>query len=338
MVPHNSNTTSREMALVILAMIPGLGALGWIFGPGIWIHSLIMVPTAIIAEALFLWMRGRNPRYALQDLSAILTALLLAASLPPLLPWWMAVLGTALAITLAKQLYGGLGQNPFNPAMVGYVVLLVSFPREMTSWLPPSGIGGETISWSSAQQIIFGTGPATIDGITGATPLGGLKASLLQGFTLDESLQRVPAGILAGPGWEWINLAFLVGGAILLLTGTISWQIPVGVLAGLGGMALIFHAVDPASYATPLYHLLSGGIMLGAFFIATDPVTACTTPNGRLWFGLGVGVLDYIIRTWGGYPDAVAFSVLLMNSFAPLIDHFTQPTIYGGKEKAPANE
>jgi electron transport complex protein RnfD len=182
--------------------------------------------------------------------------------------------------------------------------------------------------------VIFGTGPTTVDTLTGATPLGGLKTGLIQGLTLQESLLKLPNGLLAGPGWEWINIAFLVGGLILLFTRTISWHIPLSVLGGLFLTALIFNLIDPNSYATPLYHLLSGGIMLGAFFIATDPVTASTTPMGRIWFGVGIGVLDYIIRTWGGYPDAVAFSVLLMNMFAPLIDHFTQPTIYGGNREA----
>lgn len=320
------------MGMVIFAMIPGLLALHWIFGPGIWLHIAIMVPAAIIGEAAILMMRGRDPRYALSDLSAILTALLLAAALPPLLPWWMSVLGTLFAVILAKQLYGGLGQNPFNPAMIGYAILVISFPKEMTSWLAPAGLEGATIGFSESAQIIFGLANApAIDMFTAATPLGELRSTLSQGITLQEAAQQLPSGLLAGPGWEWINIAFLIGGAVLMITRTISWQIPVGVLGGLFLMALIFNVADPDSYASPLYHLLSGGIMLGAFFIATDPVTACTTPNGRLWFGIGVGVLDYIIRTWGGYPDAVAFSVLIMNMFAPLIDHFTQPTIYGGK-------
>ena len=334
MVPHNSSSTTKEMATVIFAMLPGLFALGWIFGPGVWIHVAIVVPTAMVAEAAILLIRGRNPINELNDLSAILTALLLAASLPPLLPWWMTLLGTLFAIILAKQLYGGLGQNPFNPAMIGYVILLVSFPLEMTSWLPAAGIQGEPLSWTAASQVIFGTGPTTVDTLTGATPLGGLKTGLIQGLTLQESLLKLPNGLLAGPGWEWINIAFLVGGLILLFTRTISWHIPLSVLGGLFLTALIFNLIDPNSYATPLYHLLSGGIMLGAFFIATDPVTASTTPMGRIWFGVGIGVLDYIIRTWGGYSDAVAFSVLLMNMFAPLIDHFTQPTIYGGNREA----
>lgn len=335
MTPHNSNSTTREMGLVILALIPGALALGWIFGPGVWIHIAIAVPVAVAGEAAILLMRGRNPAHEIGDLSAILTAILLALSLPPLLPWWMVIIGTLFAIILAKQLYGGLGQNPFNPAMVGYVILLISFPKEMTSWLPPAGLEGATLTLSTAAEVIFGTAaPTLVDSLSGATPLGALKADLLQGLTLHESLQQIPGGILAGPGWELINLAFLLGGTILILTRTISWHIPLSVLAGLGGMALIFHAIDPDSYATPLYHLLSGGIMLGAFFIATDPVTASTTPAGRIWFGAGIGVLDYIIRTWGGYPDAVAFSVLLMNMFAPLIDHFTQPTIYGGARRA----
>ena len=332
MTPQLDHNTRREMGLVLFAMLPGLLALHWIFGPGIWLHIAVMVPAAILGEAAILLMRGRNPLYALGDLSAILTALLLAAALPPLLPWWMAVLGTLFAVILAKQLYGGLGQNPFNPAMVGYAILVISFPKEMTSWLAPAGLAGSTVSWGESAQIIFGLANApAIDVFTGATPLGELKSTLSQGVTLQEAAQQLPSGLLAGPGWEWINIAFLVGGLVLIATRTISWHIPVGVLSGLFLIALIFNIADPDSYATPLYHLLSGGIMLGAFFIATDPVTACTTPNGRIWFGVGVGVLDYIIRTWGGYPDAVAFSVLIMNMFAPLIDHFTQPTIYGGK-------
>ncbi len=337
MAPQRNHDTTREMGTVILAMVPGLLALHWIFGPGVWLHIAVMVPAAIIGEALILIMRGRNPLEALSDLSAILTALLLAAALPPLLPWWMAVLGTLFAVILAKQLYGGLGQNPFNPAMVGYAILVVSFPLEMTSWLPPSGLEGASIGWATTAQMIFGLeGTPTLDALTAATPLGAIKTTLGQGITLQEALQQIPNGLLAGPGWEWVNLAFLVGGIILMVTRTISWHIPLSVLAGLAMMAAIFHIVDPDSYASPLYHLLSGGIMLGAFFIATDPVTASTTPMGRIWFGAGIGILDYIIRTWGGYPDAVAFSVLLMNMFAPLIDHFTQPTIYGGKAEKEA--
>ncbi len=331
MVPHDSNTTSREMVRVIVAMVPGLGAMGWIFGPGVWIHALIMVPTAIVAEAAILKLRHRNPLPSLRDYSAVLTALLLAASLPPLLPWWLVMLGTAIAIILAKQLYGGLGQNPFNPAMVGYAILLISFPLEMTSWLPVPTI--DPPSWGTAWEAILEIAPLPPDAITNATPLGGVKSGLSQGLTLQQALQPLAPGVLAGAGWEWINLAFLLGGIALLLSGTITWQIPVGVVAGLALPALLFHALDPTLYAGPIYHLFSGGIMLGAFFIATDPVTASTTPHGRLWFGIGVGVLDYIIRTWGGYPDAIAFSVLLMNAFTPLIDHFTPTTIYGSRQR-----
>ncbi len=332
MIPQLDHNTSREMRIVIYAMAPGLLALHWIFGSGIWIHIALMVPAALAGEAAILLLRGRDPRDSLSDYSAILTALLLAAALPPLLPWWMALLGTLFAIILAKQLYGGLGQNPFNPAMVGYAILVISFPKEMTSWLAPVGLEGATIGFSESAQIIFNLANApALDSFSGATPLGELKSTLSLGVTLQEAAQQLPHGVLAGPGWEWINIAFLLGGLLLLAKGTIRWHIPAGVLGGLFAMALIFNIVDPGSYATPLYHLLSGGIMLGAFFIATDPVTACTTPKGRIWFGIGIGVLDYIIRTWGGYPDAVAFSVLIMNMFAPLIDHFTQPTIYGGR-------
>lgn len=318
------------MGMVILALLPGFFALTWIFGPGALVHAAIMVPAAILAESMILLIRGRSPASTISDLSSILTALLLAAALPPLLPWWMAIMGVLFAIILAKQLYGGLGQNPFNPAMVGYVILLISFPLEMTSWLPPSGIEGATMGLSQTVQIILGIGEhQPLDTLTGATPLDAMKTALDQGFTIRESQEMVPVGIMAGAGWEWVNLAFLAGGLLLLITGTISWQIPVSMLVALHLTAFFFNTVDPANFTTPLYHLLSGGIMLGAFFIATDPVTASTTPVGRIWFGAGIGVLVYIIRTWGGYPDAVAFSVLLMNMLAPLIDHFTRPAIYG---------
>ncbi len=330
MIPHNRSTTTREMGMVILALLPGFFALTWIFGPGALVHAAIMVPAAILAESMILLIRGRSPASTISDLSSILTALLLAAALPPLLPWWMAIMGVLFAIILAKQLYGGLGQNPFNPAMVGYVILLISFPLEMTSWLPPSGIEGATMGLSQTVQIILGIGEhQPLDTLTGATPLDAMKTALDQGFTIRESQEMVPVGIMAGAGWEWVNLAFLAGGLLLLITGTISWQIPVSMLVALHLTAFFFNTVDPANFTTPLYHLLSGGIMLGAFFIATDPVTASTTPVGRIWFGAGIGVLVYIIRTWGGYPDAVAFSVLLMNMLAPLIDHFTRPAIYG---------
>ncbi len=333
MVPHDPSTTAREMGMVILALIPGLLALTWIFGAGMLVHAVITVTTAVAVESLILALRGRSPMGGISDLSAVLTALLLAAALPPLLPWWMAVLGTLFAIILAKQLYGGLGQNPFNPAMVGYVILLISFPLEMTSWLPPSGLEGSTIGALQTVQIILGIGDLPpLDTLTGATPLDAMKTALDQGFTIRESWEKVPLGMMAGAGWEWVNLAFLAGGLILLATGTISWQIPVSMLVALHLTAFLFNTIDPANFTTPLYHLLSGGIMLGAFFIATDPVTASTTPMGRIWFGAGIGVLVYIIRTWGGYPDAVAFSVLLMNMFAPLIDHFTQPAVFGAQQ------
>jgi Na+-translocating ferredoxin:NAD+ oxidoreductase subunit D len=336
-IPHNRNTTSREMGMVILALLPGLVALSWIFGPGVWLHIAIMVPAALLAESAILLLRGRSPFTALKDLSALLTALLLAAALPPLLPWWMAVLGVLFAIILAKQLYGGLGQNPFNPAMVGYVILLISFPLEMTRWLPPTGLDGTTLSMGQSLQIILGNSDLlTLDALTSATPLDTMRTQISQGHTIQEGLLQLDSGLLAGAGWEWINLAFLAGGLLLLLRGTISWQIPLSMILALTLTALLFNIIDPAQFNTPLYHLLSGGIMLGAFFIATDPVTASTTPLGRIWFGAGIGVLVYIIRTWGGYPDAVAFSVLLMNMFAPLIDYFTQPSIYGAVKQKPS--
>jgi electron transport complex protein RnfD len=264
----------------------------------------------------------------LQDGSALLTGVLLALALPPLAPWWIPVVGSLFAIVIAKQLYGGLGYNPFNPAMAGYVVLLISFPRELSLW-PATG---HVLGLLDSLQLVFaGNLPdtLTLDAITMATPLDAVKTRLGLSETLTEIHDTAVFGSFAGAGWEWLNLWFLLGGLWLLQQKVIKWQIPAGMLAGLFLTALLFYAWNPDIYASPLFHLFSGAAMLGAFFIATDPVSASTTPRGRLYFGFGIGVLTYVIRTWGGYPDGVAFAVLLMNMAAPTIDYYTRPRVFG---------
>lgn len=332
--PHLSgpNHVSRLMRGVMLAALPGLILAWWFFGWGVVVNLVLAVSTCIGAEAAMLRIRRRPVRDTLGDGSAALTGLLLALALPPFAPWWIPVLGALFAIVIAKQLYGGLGYNPFNPAMVGYVVLLISFPREMTLWAPPLELAEarlslvQTLAWS-----LFGTLPAGtgIDAISMATPLDTIKTQLGLGLTLTEIQAGPRFGSLGGYGWEWVNLGFLLGGGWLLYRGTIQWQIPVGFLGGLFVMALLFYAADSDTYASPLFHLFSGAAMLGAFFIATDPVSASTTPRGRLVYGIGIGILVYIIRAWGGYPDGVAFAVLLMNMAVPTIDYYTQPRVYG---------
>ena len=265
-------------------------------------------------------------------------------ALPPLAPWWLPVLGSLFAIVIAKQLYGGLGYNPFNPAMVGFVVLLISFPREMSQWNAPTGLAqeghlslGQALAWS-----LYGVLPQGIDfdALTQATPLDHVKTALGQGRTLTEIRGEEWSGAFAGHGWEWVNLSFLLGGLYLLLRRIIAWQIPVGLLGALFVIALLFHAGDTDTAPAPLFHLFSGATMLGAFFIATDPVSASTTPRGRLLFGAGVGVIVYVIRSWGGYPDGIAFAVLLMNMAAPTIDYYTKPRVFGqgGKQERDRDE
>lgn len=326
------NSVSRIMLTVQVALIPGLAALVWQFGSGVLVQCLIALVAAALGEAAMLSLRRRPAVPALKDYSAALTAILLAVSLPPLAPWWLTAFGTLFAIIIGKHLYGGLGYNPFNPAMVGYAVLLISFPQHMTAWLPPRELSGAALGFADAWTAIFSrTLPSelTFDALAMATPLDTLKTQL----GLDRSLDEIQTGALfsgiGSRGWQWVNFGFLLGGLWLLKRGLIAWQIPVGFLSALFAMALIFFLIEPAVYPTPLFHCFSGATMLGSFFIATDPVTASTTPRGRLIYGASIGLLVFVIRSWGGYPDGVAFAVLLLNLAAPTIDHYTRPRVYG---------
>ncbi len=287
--------------------------------------------TALIAETLMLKLRNRPVKPFLSDGSAIVTALLLALALPTFSPWWLTVVGAAFALVVAKHLYGGLGYNPFNPAMVGYAMLLIAFPREMTLWLPAEVHNISILD--NLRYTFFELLPdgQTLDAVTAATPLDAVKTQLAQNITLSEVQQRNAElfGTLAGRGWEWVNLLFLLGGMLLVYKRIISWHIPLAMLATLFLLSGLFHLNDPDTFASPLFHLFSGATMLGAFFIATDPVTAATSNKGRIVYGIGIGFFLYIIRTWGGYPDAVAFAVLLMNMAVPTIDYYTRPRVFG---------
>ncbi len=331
---HGPNAVSKVMHQVSLALIPALIAYTWLFGWGVVLNVLIAATVALASEALVLKLRDHPVMATLADGSALVTALLLAIALPPLAPWWLTTLGVAFAIILAKQLYGGLGYNPFNPAMIGYVVLLISFPLEMTSWLAPGELREGALSFAGAVSYVFTgnlPGMTGLDSLTMATPLDTMKTQLGLELTLNEITASSVFGELGGTGWEVVNGLILLGGLFLLFRRIISWHVPVAMLSSLFLASGLFHLINPDHYAGPLFHLFSGGAMLGAFFIATDPVSGATSDKGRLWFGAGVGLLTFIIRTWGGYPDGVAFSVLLMNMAAPTIDYYTQPRVFGHK-------
>ena len=326
----------REIMLkVLLALIPAIAVYVWYFGPAILVSITLASITALATEAAMLKLRGRPLAPFLSDNSALLTAWLLALSIPPLAPWWLIVVGTMFAISISKHLYGGLGSNPFNPAMVGYAVLIISFPLQMTQWITPHGRGQLELSVMQQLQYIFaGQLPAatTLDAVTMATPLDTLKTQLNLGLPVHDIFNMPIYGHLAGHGSEMVALAFVLGGIYLLANRIITWHLPVAFLASLFITAGIFHLIDPARYVAPLFHWFSGAAMLGAFFILTDPVTSPTTIRGKLIFAAGAGFLTYIIRVFGGFPDGIAFAVLLMNICVPLIDLYTQPKAFGKKD------
>jgi electron transport complex protein RnfD len=331
------------MLRVSLAASLGVACQVYFFGYGVLIQLVLAIISALIGEALVLKLRKRPVMKTLGDYSAILTAVLLAISIPPLAPWWIIVTGTLFSIVIVKQLYGGLGFNIFNPAMAGYVLLLISFPVQMTSWIPVNDIALNSISLLDELSIIFTDFTLSglniealkfgLDGVSMATPLDTIKTDLSKGLTISESMQNAVFSNFAGLGWQWVNFAYLIGGVYLVKAKIINWHIPVSILASLTICAAIGYLVHPGISAGPSLHLFSGATMLAAFFIATDPVSASTTDKGRLIYGALIGLLIYIIRTYGGYPDAVAFSVLLLNLAVPLIDFYTQPKVYGAKER-----
>ncbi|MGR0278498.1 electron transport complex subunit RsxD [Marinomonas dokdonensis] len=333
--PHTQRAgqrTSWVMQMVILATLPGVLLQTWLFGWGTLMNIAVAGITALVCEAAILSVRRRNVSFFLKDYSALLTAVLLGIALPPTVPWWVTVTAVGFAIIFAKQLYGGLGNNPFNPAMVGYAIVLVSFPVPMSQWLGAADLvaAADSLSFSQSAQAIFSHLPA-IDAYTMATPLDGFKnKDVLDSQAAFASVPALQAASLNS--WMWVNLAYLLGGLWLLYIRVITWHTPAALLGALFVMAGFFYLLNPADAASPLFHLTTGAAMFGAFFIATDPVSSCTSNRGKLVYGAGIGILVYIIRAWGGYPDGIAFGVLLMNFAAPLIDYYTQPRTYGHKK------
>ena len=335
---HGGNSVSRTMFRVQMALLPATLYGFWLYGwPSVFL-CLLTILSCLGFEALSLKLMGsQRIKATLLDGSAVLTGWLLAMTLPPWAPWWVAVLGGFIAIVIGKQVFGGLGQNVFNPAMVARVALLVSFPLPLTLWVLPLPMGSAPTPDFVASLRIFLTSLPVPDAMTSATLLGHAKTELSRGIDLAQALGSAPAlswlGMRAGSFGESAALLILCGGLYLLITRVITWHAPLAVLAGVAIPAAIAHGVDPGRFLSAEAHLLSGALMLGAFFIATDYVTSPNTASGQIVFGLGIGFLTWVIRSFGGYPEGMAFAVLLMNALTPVIDRFAKPRILGRDRK-----
>ena len=293
----------------------------------------------MLTEQIIIKLRGRDS--TLNDNSAALTGLLLALTLPPQAPWWICVVGAVFAILVGKQVYGGLGYNMFNPALIARVFLLISFPVELTTWPAATGMFGESALGlaDSFGIILSGTHglPELVDAVTAATPLGQYKMEVGLGHSVQEALGgnygfsyiKGAGGLISGSIGETSAVLLAVGGIYLIRKNLITWHIPLTMLIGCLAPAAVFWFLSPEKYPDPIFHLITGGLVMAAFFMATDMVTSPVTPKGQIWFGLGCGLLTYIIRTWGGYPEGVSFAIVIMNTAVPLIDQYTQPTVYG---------
>jgi electron transport complex protein RnfD len=325
---HSGITVQGVMLRVAAALLPGLAAYVLNFGIGVVIQCLLAVTFAVATEYVMLKLRRRPVHLHLADGSVIVTALLLALCMSPLTPWWITLLAAVFAVGLAKHAFGGLGHNLFNPAMAGYAFVLLCFPAQMNLWPAAPAVAEPGISAAAYLGAIFLPG-TDVDAVSGATALGRMKSQLGLMEMVSEIRSEAIFGTLGGSGWEWVAAGYFIGGILLLVLGVIRWQIPAAMLAALFAVSAVFHIYDSDVYASPLFHLFAGATLLGAFFIATDPVTASTTPRGRILYGALIGVLAYLIRTWGAYPDGIAFAVLLGNATAPLIDHFTRPRVLG---------
>jgi electron transport complex protein RnfD len=331
---HAATNVQKTMVTVLLALVPATAFNLYLFGwPAILLFA-VTIGACVAAEAICVALTDRPVQPTLLDGSAVLTGWLLAMSLPPWAPWWTGVLGAVFAIPLAKQAFGGLGQNVFNPAMVARVGLLISFPVVMTAWVVPHPLfAAGSPGLAEAIQITFGTGVP--DGVSAASALGFVKTELTRGIPVSQSLPQVPdlmdmaLGLRAGSLGETSVLLVLAGGLFLMARRIISWHTPVGMLGALFVMGTLFHAVNPERFTDGVFHLVSGASVLGAFFIATDYVTSPVSKPGQLIFGIGCGLLTWVIRTFAGYPEGVAFAVLLMNALTPIIDQYTRPRRFG---------
>lgn len=312
---HNNETITSTMMKVLIALVPAYAVSLYFFGLGALIVSLTAVASCVLFEYLIqrYLLKGKTSIF---DLSAVLTGLLLAFNLPSNLPIWMIIIGSLVAIGIGKMSFGGLGNNPFNPALVGRVFLLISFPVEMTSWPRPMS------NWT-----IFSS---YIDAETAATPLAMLKGH----FGELPTTMNLFLGNMGGSLGEISAVALLLGGLYLIIRKVISWHIPVSVLGTVAIFTAILHAVNPELYASADIHLLTGGLMLGAIFMATDYATSPMNGKAQLIYGIGIGFITVIIRTFGAYPEGVSFAILIMNGVTPLLNHYIKPKRFGEKIKA----
>lgn len=311
---HSPEDTPWIMRQVIYALIPGALIGVYFFGiPAVTVIAVAVV-SCVVVEAL--WQKLTGKEITIADGSAVLTGLLLAMNLPSGSPWWLVCLGSLIAIIVGKQVYGGLGNNPFNPALVARVFLLISFPVQMTTWPQPRSFFSQAA-----------------DTVTGATPLGALKTAIFEHGTVTAAphlnLMDPFLGNIGGSLGEISALALILGGIYLIVRKVISWHIPVCYIGSVAVMTGIFWFINPNMYADPAFHLISGGLMLGAFFMATDMVTTPITNKGKIVFAIGCGVITVIIRLWGGYPEGVSFAILIMNALVPLINKATKPGKFG---------
>ncbi len=338
--------TAQIMLVVMLATTPAILIGTWFFGYGILLNIGYAMGISVLCESIVAKLSGKQPRELLADNSGLVTALLFALTVPPGTPWWLITLGLVFAIGLVKHAYGGLGQNPFNPAMAGYLFLLLAFPLDMTTWhLPgaatdfaspnsPLGWQGLTESFGFLFPFLsYASDSTVIDGFAKATPLIESKLAAVNAVALAASEGLFIFSRSAETGWELMNYAYLFGGVLLLFSRIISWHIPASVIAGTLIMSLLFYSPSAAAVVgTPYLHLFGSATMLGAFFIATDPVSAASGNRARIAYGIVIGVSIYSVRVWGSYLDAVAIAVLFGNFCAPLLDRMFAPRRFGRAE------
>ena len=321
--PHiaSEQSVSKMMYGVIISLVPAFLITLYVFGLGALVVTVISILSCVLAEMVIQQFILKT-RISIGDGSAMVTGLLLAFNLPSNLPWWMVALGALFAIGIGKMTYGGLGNNPFNPALVGRVFLLISFPVQMTSWPLPV-----------ASRLQY------VDAATGATPLGFLKEAVRGGVTVPEAMNQLPdhmqlfMGQMGGSLGEVSAVALIIGFFWLLYKRIITWHIPVSMIATIFIFTGILWLADPSKNASPVFHILTGGIMLGAIYMATDLVTSPMTKTGMFIYALGIGLITVIIRVYGAYPEGVSFAILIMNAFVPLINKYIKPRRFGEEVK-----